>query len=106
MPPECEAELAVDAFWTLLEQQELGSKLGPTSETLAEASPAKQQLLRAGSGNTAGSSGCLRKGEISTTDPSLQTECLGAQKWAIWRESLHPEAIKMRNAQQAKERLQ
>ena len=40
VPPKRGAELAVDAPWTLLEQQQLGRKLRAASETLTEAGPA------------------------------------------------------------------
>lgn len=111
MPPACGAELATDVLRTLLEQQQLGMKLRATSEPLSEASPAScqsrtrvtrgaagQGCSGTGDSNTPGASGRLRKGgKISRIDSSLQNECLGAQKRAIRRESLHPEAIKREN---------
>ena len=102
VPPEREAELAVGALWPLLEHQLLGRELGASSEPLAEAGPAgcgTCDTRGCGAGCSSPSAQAVatpqHPGEIPSTGSLLQNECLGAQKWAIQREGLHPEAIKM-----------
>ena len=50
VPPECAAELAANALWTLLQQQQLGRRLAATVEPLSEASAASAARRQCGSG--------------------------------------------------------